>query len=74
MVAAIEALDSVEKAETDRDHGSLVAVSKDGSADMQAYHEITGLVQEKDWAIESLQLEAGRLDDVFRQITRGESA
>ncbi|MGI9260984.1 MAG: ABC transporter ATP-binding protein, partial [Woeseiaceae bacterium] len=74
VITAVEELGSVEKAESDREHGSLIAVSRDGSADMQTFHEITGLVQEKDWAIESLQLEAGRLDEVFRQITGGASA
>lgn len=74
VITAIETLDSVEKAESDREHGRVIAVSRDGSADMQAFHDITGLVQEQNWSIESLQLEAGRLDDVFRQITRGDSA
>ncbi|MGI9261783.1 MAG: ATP-binding cassette domain-containing protein, partial [Woeseiaceae bacterium] len=74
VVAAIEKLDSVAKAEADRDHGTVIAVSTDGSADMQTFHQVTELVQQENWSIESLQLEAGRLDDVFRQITRGESA
>lgn len=74
VVAAVEKLGSVATTESDREHGNVIAISRDGSKDMQTWQEVAGLVQEKAWTIESLQLEAGRLDEVFRQITRGESA
>jgi ABC-2 type transport system ATP-binding protein len=74
VAAAVEQLGSVDKTETDRDAGSVTAVSKQGSADMQTWNEVTGLVNDKHWNVESLQLEAGRLDEVFRQITKGEAA
>ena len=72
--AAIGALGSVDTTETDHEHSSLVAIASGGSADMATWHEVTDLVNEKSWNIEGLQLEGGRLDEVFRQITRGERA
>lgn len=74
VVAAVENLDSVKTSESDRDHGHVIAIARDDARDMQTWQEVAGLVQEKNWAIESLQLEAGRLDEVFRQITQGETA
>jgi hypothetical protein len=41
---------------------------------MATWHEVTDLVNQHDWNMEGLQLEAGRLDEVFRQITQGERA
>jgi ABC-2 type transport system ATP-binding protein len=72
--AAIAALGSVETTETDREHASLVAIARSDSDDMATWHEVTDLVNQKDWNIEGLQLEAGRLDEVFRQITGGARA
>lgn len=74
VIAAIEQLDSVDTTESDRDHGSIIAVARSGSADMQTWQDVAKLVQSHDWSVESLQLEAGRLDEVFRQITRGDNA
>lgn len=71
--AAIEQLASVATTETDQKHNSLVAVAK--TADSHAaWNEVSGLVTERGWKVSSLQLEAGRLDDVFRQITGGAQA
>jgi hypothetical protein len=33
---------------------------------------ISDAIRENDWSVSELRLEAGRLDEVFRQITRGE--
>lgn len=74
VAAAIDQLGSVEATETDRTHSSIVAVARENSGDMQTWQEVASLVNDKDWTIASLQLEAGRLDEVFRQITRGETA
>ncbi len=74
VAAAIEQLGSVDTTETDRELGNITAVAKVDSADMQTWNDVTGLIQERKWNIESLQLEAGRLDEVFRQITRGAAA
>jgi len=38
------------------------------------FEVISDAVREHDWAVSELRLEAGRLDEVFRQITRGEVA
>lgn len=74
VVAAIENLAAVETTETDRKQGNIIAVAKSDSADMEAWNEVSALVQTSNWPVESVQLEAGRLNEVFRQITRGESA
>ena len=36
------------------------------------FEVIADAVRENRWAVSELRLEAGRLDEVFRQITRGE--
>jgi ABC-2 type transport system ATP-binding protein len=36
------------------------------------FEVITDAIRENDWAVSELRLEAGRLDEVFRQITKGE--
>ena len=38
----------------------------------QLFDVISNAVREQRWAVSELRLEAGRLDEVFRQITRGE--
>ena len=74
VIAALGELDSVETTESDREHGSVTAISAEKGADMATWHAVTDLVNDKNWNIEGLQLEAGRLDEVFRQITRGDRA
>lgn len=37
------------------------------------FEVISDTVRERDWQVSELRLEAGRLDEVFRQITRGEA-
>ncbi len=74
VAAAIEQLGSVDTTETDRDLGNITALAKADSADMQTWNDVTALIKARKWNIESLQLEAGRLDEVFRQITRGAAA
>jgi ABC-2 type transport system ATP-binding protein len=70
--AAVAKLDSVDTTESDREHGTITAVAKSGNDGAQNWHQITDLVNNSNWNISGLQLEAGRLDEVFRQITRGE--
>lgn len=69
--ATIEQLPAVETTESDRDHHTLVVVAKSGGDDHAAWRNVSDLVAEKNWNISSLQLAAGRLDEVFRQITGG---
>ena len=38
------------------------------------FEVISDTVRERDWKVSELRLEAGRLDEVFRQITRGETS
>lgn len=71
---AIEQLGTVETTESDREHLSLVALEKSGVDDHAAWRDVSSLVAEKQWNVASLQLEAGRLDEVFRQITGGAKA
>jgi ABC-2 type transport system ATP-binding protein len=72
--AAVAGLDAVETTETDREHGHVVAIAKPGDAGIATWQQVTDLVNSRDWRVEGLQLEAGRLDEVFRQITQGARA
>lgn len=72
--ASLGKLPSVARTEGDRSRLSLVAVPKDNGASHAAWDEVSGLVSIKQWKISSLQLEAGKLDEVFRQITGGAEA
>ena len=74
LEAAVANLGSVDTTEMDREHGHLTAISKKDAADMQTWHEVSALVNDKGITVEALQLESGRLDEVFRQITQGEHA
>ena len=72
--AAVSALGAVDATETDRIHGHVVAIAKQGDAGIATWQQVTDLVNDKGWTVEGLQLEAGRLDEIFRQITQGERA
>ena len=72
--AAVSALGAVDATETDRIHGHVVAIAKQGDAGIATWQQVTDLVNVKGWTVEGLQLEAGRLDEIFRQITQGERA
>ncbi len=69
--AAIGRLPSVETTESDRDHHTITAIPAGGK---EPWRDVSDLVAEKDWTVASVQLEAGRLDEVFRQITGGAEA
>lgn len=72
--AAVGGLASVEATESDRDRGTVTAISRRDAADAATWHEVSDLVNDRDWQIAGLQMETGRLDEVFRQITQGEAA
>ena len=74
VAAALERLESVATTETDRERGSVTAIANPGSGDGRTWQEVTALVSDRDWPVEGLQLESGRLDEFFRQVTRGERA
>ncbi len=50
-------------------HGLLVIFPKDKNAPL--YNEIQQLIQNKHWKVHLLQTESGRLDEVFRTLTKG---
>jgi ABC-2 type transport system ATP-binding protein len=72
--SAIEQLASVETTESDREHRTVTAISRQDVADAAAWHDVSDLVNGADWQISGLQMETGRLDEVFRQITQGDAA
>jgi len=69
--AAVDRLASVDSTESDRSLCSLVALPKNSDAGTDIWRDVSGLLAAKGWGIESMQLESGRLDDVFRRITQG---
>ena len=69
--AAIGQLASVETTESDRDHHRVTAIAASGK---EPWRDVSDLIAEKGWTVASVQLEAGRLDEVFRQITGGAEA
>jgi gliding motility-associated transport system ATP-binding protein len=70
--AAIGRLASVKTMETDREHHAMTAIAAGNGK--EPWREISDLVAEKGWQVASLQLESGRLEEVFRQITGGVQA
>ena len=69
--AALGRLSSVETTESDRDHHTITAIPASGK---EPWRDVSDLVTDNDWTVASVQLEAGRLDEVFRQITGGAEA
>lgn len=74
--AAIRGLDCVADihlpSNEDDENADLVTLfSKDGESILQP---VNALIQQQGWDIEEINVESGRLDDVFRQITEGEAA
>jgi ABC-2 type transport system ATP-binding protein len=67
--STVEQLSSVETTESDRLHSALTAIPMNGST--AAWRDVSDLIAEKGWGVESMQLESGRLDEVFRRITQG---
>lgn len=74
VCAAVGGLQSVERTEVDREHRAVIAIPREGTASIGPWQAVSDLVAAKRWNIVSLQLEGGRLDEVFRQITTGASA
>ncbi|HSD67986.1 MAG TPA: ATP-binding cassette domain-containing protein [Woeseiaceae bacterium] len=72
--AAIARLPSVGTTETDRHHLTITALARSGGKDGEVLRQVSQLIAEKGWNVTGLQLESGRLDEVFRQITGGARA
>jgi len=69
--AALGQLTSVDTTESDRDHHRITAIAASGK---EPWRDVSNLIADKAWSVASVQLEAGRLDEVFRQITGGAEA
>ena len=69
--AAVAKLASVDTTESDRDHHRITAIAANGK---EPWRDVSDLITDKGWSVASVQLEAGRLDEVFRQITGGAEA
>ena len=52
--------------------GNELTIFPDGDA--RLFAAVSRLLEERNWAVSQLRLEAGRLDEVFREITREEPA
>lgn len=72
--STVEQLASVQTTESDPEHASITAIAHADSADAETWRQVSDLVARNDWQVTGLQLEAGRLDEVFRQITGGAQA
>ena len=74
--SAIEQLPAVETTETERDTQTITAIPESkipgsNSGNAAAWREVNDLIDRNDWQVSGLQLETGRLDEVFRRITQG---
>ncbi len=69
--AEIEALPEVAATQVDERSGRLTAFPAENGFPLPP---ISRLVEQREWALDELHLETGRLDEVFRTITGGASA
>ncbi len=70
--AAVGQLASVETTESNREDHTITAIA--AANGKEPWRDVSDLISEKGWQVVSVQLEAGRLDEVFRQITGGAEA
>jgi len=64
-------LRSVSTTEFDPAVRAITALAMEGGTDSTTWREVSDLAANRGWAVAALQIEAGRLDEVFRQITQG---
>lgn len=69
--AALLALPGVAAIETNEREHSLTLLAEPGAV---IFPQVSELVRTRGWAIRELDVERGRLDEVFRNLTRGEVA
>jgi ABC-2 type transport system ATP-binding protein len=72
--AAVASLGSVKSTETNREQLSVTAIAKTGSKSAEVLQQVSQLVTGKNWNVIGIELESGKLDEVFRQITGGARA
>jgi ABC-2 type transport system ATP-binding protein len=67
----LAALEGVEGVEIAADGHSVTVFGADG---LDTAERVRDCARRQGWDVEALRAEGGRLDDVFREITRGEAA
>ena len=72
--AALVQLVSVDSVEVDRGSRTITALARTETRDGETWQEVFDLISHQNWDITGLQLETGRLDQVFREITGGSHA
>ncbi len=72
--AAIAKLDSVSGTEIDRETRTITALANGNPDDTKTWRDVSDLVAREGWPVSGVQLAAGRLDEVFREITGGAKA
>lgn len=72
--AALGRLPSVAETEADRARLAIIAIARPADDGVGPWREVSTLVTQQPWNVASVQLEAGRLDEVFRRITRDKAA
>ncbi|MBW6265955.1 ABC transporter ATP-binding protein, partial [Pseudomonas aeruginosa] len=68
---ALAVLPGVAGIEENPAEGSLTVLAQPGAV---IFPQVSGLVAERGWRIRELDVERGRLDEVFRNLTRGTEA
>lgn len=69
--AALAALPGVAGVEENRVERSLTVLAQPGQV---IFPQVNALIHQRGWHVEELDVERGRLDEVFRSLTRGEAA
>lgn len=69
--AALKALPGVQSLEENSRDGSLTLIPEPGAV---LFPVVNALIQQRGWQVQEIAVESGRLDEVFRRLTRGESA
>lgn len=69
--AALAALPGVAGVEENRLERSLTVLAQPGQV---IFPQVNALIHQRGWLVEELDVERGRLDEVFRSLTRGEAA
>ena len=67
---ALAALPGVAGVEANRSAGSLTVLAQPGQV---IFPQVNALISQRGWAVKELDVERGRLDEVFRTLTRGEA-
>jgi ABC-2 type transport system ATP-binding protein len=71
---AIGALPSVAETESDRVRNTITAIPRAETGNVEPWRDVSDLAAARQWNVTGLQLESGRLDEVFRQITQSATA